>query len=64
LYRANVAKAVAYFLLALETRNKTYEFALENPKESGAFDPSLNIQALYKLNGYDIQKTGPFCNHI
>ncbi len=63
LYKKNSVKAISYFLLAVEQKNATYLKALENPKSSGFFDPSINITSIQKYNGFDILEKGPFCVH-
>ena len=60
MYRNNLIKAVSFFILGVRERNGAYLEAIENPSPS-VFDVSLNITAMYKLNGYDVTKTGPFC---
>ena len=59
----NAAKAISLFVLAIRKKNQNYLNAIENPNTSGMFDPSFKIESFYKLNNYDVIKTGVFCNH-
>jgi hypothetical protein len=64
LYTNSLAKTISLFVLALREKDPKYLNAIENPKASGMFDPKINIISEYKLNNYDVLKTGPFCNHL
>jgi hypothetical protein len=58
-----VVKAISYFIKAVDERDAASLSIIENPNQSGQFDPSIKIESKYKLNGFDIIKTGPFCKH-
>jgi hypothetical protein len=64
LYTNSLAKTISLFVLALREKDAKYLNAIENPKASGMFDPKINIISEYKLNNYDVLKSGPFCNHL
>lgn len=63
LYRDSVVTAINLFYNGINFRNQKYINALEDPENSGFFNPKIKIKAIFKTNGYDIFKTGPFCEH-
>ena len=63
LYRANLAKAIDYFIRAVDEKSSFYLNVINDPSDSGMFDKSISISAFYKYKGFDVTKTGPFCNH-
>ena len=62
-YRENIAKAINYFIVAVDEKNPTYLKAIQQPENSGMFNTTMNILSKYKTNGFDILETGPFCKH-
>ena len=64
LYTKSLAKTISLFVLALREKNSKYLNAIENPTTSGVYDPSLSITSQYKINNYDVLKSGPFCDHL
>jgi hypothetical protein len=63
-YRKNLANAVSYFLNAVDEKNLNFLQAIQFPEKSGMFNSSINVEAKYKENGFNIINTGPFCNHL
>lgn len=63
LYRSNLAKAIGVFINGVKERNKNLIRAIENPPESGLFDPTIKIDFKFKHNGYNVIQTGAFCKH-
>lgn len=62
LYITTVVQAIGYFLKGIKEKDEKYIKAIENPAKSPLFDSSIKIEATFKHNGYDVTKTGPFCN--
>lgn len=62
LYRTNIANSISYFLKGIKNRDQKFIDAIENPSKSGLFDKEIHIEPTFKHNGYDVIKTGPFCN--
>jgi hypothetical protein len=62
-YRQNIAKAINYFIIAVDEKNSTYLKAIQQPENSGMFNLTMNILSKYKDNGFDILETGAFCKH-
>lgn len=58
-----MARAVGYFLMGVNLKDVNYLKALENPAESGLFDKAIEVDSIFKYNGYDVVETGPFCHH-
>lgn len=61
LYRSNLANGITYFLNGVRQKDQKMLDALENPQKSGMFDSTIQIEARFKRNGFDVTKTGPFC---
>lgn len=63
MYRSSVAKAISYFIRGVDMKNSRYLNAVESPMNSSMFDQAIFINTSYKLNGFDVTETGPFCSH-
>lgn len=63
MYRTNVVRAITLFYKGVMEKNKSFLLGLENPNNSSFFDKNIRILSTHKYNGYDVMKTGSFCNH-
>jgi hypothetical protein len=62
-YRRNFAAAIETFIKGIDEKNQTLINALQDPQNSVIFDKNITIQSKFKLNGFNLTYTGPYCYH-